>query len=430
MKKNILIALGAILLASCQKEGLPLSNTSTQQTAALLASGNKSGSSIKSSNLPDTTKIKQLGLLSNVSMSSSNLTSATSEGSASIDVQLGMSDTSYSLSKINGWDFTKLALPFALPHWSDTVALNDWMPDSTLYLISGNIDPMNGWPYLYAAFKNRPADDSYMIIKKALFATMGNYGLFPGDPGNSTNYASSLNSMKWISAIYMQNQIINHNGKIGILNYVDNDAWVTNAAGVSTRVYNSSDNQMGSSLEPVWLVGDIYRRSLELGGSSVLPDAVHNAAIWYYAGWITNYGMTTSTAGAPGTIVSNNEYQTKSISQYISRYGYAQLATAIALKSMVNRPKNVYNMYDDLRSVSAFGEPNYYNQAMSFGLKYILNNLTNNYQSMILNNDDKTAALSALNEALGYITFDAAQSPNKTQFITQINQIISIVQGM
>ena len=426
MKKYLLAFLSIIFLASCNKKDLVVP-TSVAEPAT---------SSVKASSLPDSTKIKILGLAPNIASPSSDLTNGTTDGSPNttqtIESQLGMSDTVYTLAKINKWNFTALSLPFSLPHWSDTVALNEWMPDSTLYLI--NNDPMNGFVALQKQFLANPQDWLYLTLEDAVFAAQTqlggghNYLRFPGDPGETTNYAWSLNTFKWVSTIYMQNQIKNHGGKIGILNYSDPNNYVN---GIKTP--KTSDNQIHSSLEPIWLVGDIYRRSLEIGGGSgTLPDAAVNAAKWYYAGWLTNYGITTSTNfTANGNLTNSLEYESYHICHYISMLGYPQLANAIALKSLVNRPNNVYNPFDDIKSIAVYGDPNTYTQSMDFALTYVLGRLKTDYYSIVLYNSyDKSGALACLNDALSQIQQNNAQSPKQAQFLSQINEIISIVQGM
>lgn len=313
---------------------------------------------------------------------------------------VGLNNATYTVNQVNSWDFTQIKVPITLPSWIDTNSINDIMPDNPLQLLKeGNLNVKNA----YNQYLSAPSDENFVRFKRVVFNNLTEGQKHPGEHGYS-DFKESYNTMKWMSSAYIQHVIRYKDGKFGPFNiYVDGKL---------------SDDNFESVLDPIWFAGDIARRSLDNGSiTQQLPERNDIRSTWLYLGWIGNYGRSLN-------------FESQYIADALTSKGFDNLATAVILKSVVNRPSNCLAIYDDIRSITRFVNQNsgMYDRSADFVLTFVLNKINNARSTMTVSGDDKKYSLEALNTARGYINQKAGSS--KSELLSKVDNIIGLVSAM
>lgn len=319
---------------------------------------------------------------------------------ASMAVELGLTNPSYTIEQINSWDFMKIKVPIQLPAWFKIGDNTDWMPDNPLQLLKKNNPVVKS---AYETYLNNPSDENFVRFKRTVFNNLAAGEIHPGEHGYA-DFEESYNTMRWMSSAYMQHVIRYKGGKYGPFNMIVDG--------------KPTDSRVETIMDPIWLAGNVARRSLDNGTlATVLPNRDEIKASWLYMGWIGNYGKTIT-------------FETQYIGTALTDKGYNNLAAAVILKSIVNRPDNCLAIYDDIRSISRFVKQNsgMYEKSVDFALTFVLNKLKNSPSSMLVTGTDKKYSLEALLTTKWYI--EERGGATKQELLAKLKEIDDLVSAM
>ncbi len=319
---------------------------------------------------------------------------------SALGIELGLTNPSYTVEQINSWDFMKIKIPMKLPAWFTIENNTDWMPDRPIQLMKKGDESFKN---SYKAYLDNPTDENFVRFKRTVFNTLTEADKHPGEHGDA-NFEESYNTMRWMSSAYMQHVIRYRGGKYGPFNMIVDG--------------KPTDTRYETVMDPIWLAGNTARRSLDNGTlASQLPNRDEIKATWLYMGWVGNYGKTVT-------------FESQYIGTALTDKGYNNLAAAVILKSMVNRPDNCLAIYDDIRSIARFVKQNsgMYEKSVDFALTFVLNKLKNSPSSMTVMGTDKKYSLEALLTTKWYI--EEKGGATKQELLAKLKEIDDLVSAM
>ena len=226
-------------------------------------------------------------------------------------------------------DPRRVAVPLKMPIWSDEKSNLDWMPDFAL-------------PATILDYNNGAARNAVAIYRSS------------STRENLTRAVTALRNADRATANPGAPCLVDDPARVKYRECFEVRRWTATLVALH-MLRSGSDAHLGGTLHDIWWdVGNVARRS-RADATVPIANPVQNWASWMYLGWTFDPSVhsTSYTGGA------------------MRELGMPRLATFIALRSQVARPKNSASVYEDYVNAVRFAPSGWTLPVATFALRHI-----------------------------------------------------------